>query len=119
MRKSFPYILFAAMLALGGCSPDRGDARAISGGWSEFRRPTQQERELFHAITDTIPSMAYRPVRVSVQTVAGRNLRFRCRPTGKGSWFDTSKVYITIFEPLPCDGGTPQITAIETETRGW
>lgn len=119
MKKSVLYILFAASLSLGGCSSDSDRAAAACGGWSGFRRPTQQEKELFHALTDTVPSMKYRPVRVSVQTVAGRNLRFRCKPLDDGSWFGGRKVYITIFEPLPCNGGVPQITAIETETRGW
>ena len=119
MRKSVLYILFAVLLSFCGCSSDKGKATVACGGWSDFRKPTQQEKELFHALTDTVPSMKYRPVRVSVQTVAGCNLRFRCKPLDDDSWFGGRKVYITIFEPLPCNGGVPQITAIETQTRSW
>ncbi len=101
----------AALLTACGSNDSR-----IVGGYTDQRRPSAEERELFETVTAQIDDIEYKPVSVATQVVAGTNYRFLCKAREnrkRGKRFDA---VIVIYKPLPGQG-EPRITAIERSKR--
>lgn len=106
-------VLSLSFALLAACG--RGDSRIV-GGYTDERRLTDEERQLFDAAVASTGDVEYKPMSVATQVVAGTNYRFICkaRETKKrGKRFDA---VIVIYKPLPGQG-EPRITSIERSAR--
>lgn len=105
-------LLAASALVLAACGTSQNqnisNSQQICGGYTQQREPTDEEMEMFKAVTAS-GNMTYTPLSVSTQVVAGTNYRFWCRyQDAQGSGL----CWITVFKPLP-GRGEPKITSIE------
>ena len=115
--------ILAAMLAFAACGGGRKNTAAMQnneeketpltlvGAFGNQREITEQEMEMFRAVTQEQDSVVYTPLSVSTQVVAGINYRFWCRygsPDGSGHCF------VTVYKPLP-GRGEARITSIVEE----
>lgn len=76
---------------------------ALVGAYSEWISPVPADAlAVFSVATKDTEFAALAPARVSSQVVAGTNYKFDC-----------GEKIITIFEPLPCNGGAPKISGVE------
>lgn len=99
---------------------DLAKPQQLCGGYTDQREPTEDEMEMFRSVTGD-GEVAYTPLSVSTQVVAGTNYRFYCRfeDTSDGiqrKAADEGDKYgycqVTIFKPLP-GRGEPTVTSIE------
>ncbi len=106
-------ILVLSLTLLASCG--RSDDRVV-GGYTDPRRPTTEERELFEAAVASIDDTFYKPLNVATQVVAGTNYRFVCKARENGRRGKRFDAVIVIYKPLPGQG-EPRITSIERSTR--
>lgn len=86
-------------------------AQPLSGGYTEQRALTDDERLLFGEVTREMDGADYVPESVATQVVAGTNYRFRCKVKTLTPKPETYRAEITVFKPLPGQGD-PRITQI-------
>lgn len=89
------------------------------GGYSDTRRLTDGEREMFDKYVARIGDIEYEAVNVATQIVAGMNYRFLCKGREvKADGKRGKKFYaaIVLYKPLPGQG-EPRITSIERQKR--
>lgn len=82
----------------------------VCGAYSEQREPTAEEMELFKAVAGA-NDMAFTPLSVSTQVVAGTNYKFWCRYQAED---DCGHCWVIIYKPLPGQG-EPRLSSIEKE----
>lgn len=89
----------------------RAPAPALCGGWSEQRKPTEEELAIFSSATDNNPDL--KPLMVSTQVVAGINYKFFCsfEPAVR-SGQKPDRCQVVIFKPLE---GNPELISYEEE----
>lgn len=84
----------------------------LAGGYTQMRKPTEEEVTMFKMATDDDGMIIYTPLYVSTQVVAGLNYRFWCIWDDLGSdlkeYKEPTNSYgyclVTIFKPLPGQG---------------
>lgn len=89
------------------------------GGYSESRRLTDREKELFDEYVARIGDVEYEALNVATQIVAGTNYRFLCKAREiKADGKRGKKFYavVVLYRPLPGQG-EPRITSIERQKR--
>lgn len=84
----------------------------LAGGYSAPRPLTAKEKTLFEKATASLEGVAYDPQSVQTQVVAGTNYRFHCKAHTLQDALKTYEAEITVFVPLPSQGGEPEITSI-------
>lgn len=91
----------------------------LCGGYTEQREPAEEEMDMFRTVM-TSGDVAYTPLSVSTQVVAGTNYRFYCRYEDSSDGIQRKEAdddrygycWVTIFKPLP-GRGEPTLTSIE------
>lgn len=91
----------------------------LCGGYTEQREPTEEEMDMFRTVMTSV-DVAYTPLSVSTQVVAGTNYRFYCRYEDSSDGIQRKEAdddkygycWVTIFKPLP-GRGEPTLTSIE------
>lgn len=112
-----------AMTACGGQSPKAGkqteskmekqaESPVVTGGYTQQRPLSDEERELFRQVTHGMTGVSYTPETVATQVVAGTNYRFICTAKTATRNPETYQAEVTVFQPLP-GRGEPKITAIK------
>ena len=89
------------------------------GGYSESRRLTDREKELFDEYVARIGDVEYEALNVATQIVAGTNYRFLCKAREiKADGKRGKKFYavVVLYRPLP-GPGEPRVTSIERQKR--
>lgn len=91
----------------------------VVGGFSQQRKPSEEELALFSECVKTLTGAVYEPMNVATQIVAGVNYRFLCK--GRQVQADGAKgrrfyAVITIHKPLPGQG-EPHILSIQKQDR--
>lgn len=89
------------------------------GGYSESRRLTDREKELFDEYVARIGDVEYEALNVATQIVAGTNCRFLCKAREiKADGKRGKKFYavVVLYRPLPGQG-EPRVTSIERQKR--
>lgn len=89
---------------------DLAKPQMFAGGYTEQREPTEEEVEMFKAVTSDC-DIVLSPLSVSTQVVAGLNYRFWCRYQ-QGD--ESGHCWVTIYKPLPGQGD-PRLTSIDKE----
>lgn len=116
MRTLKSIFLLYAVLLLASCGNGTSrlstEEEQLCGGYSESREPTDEEYQLFRSVTDTVQGMAFTPLTLQTQVVAGINYRFYCRFSDGSEKYSPGHCYLTIFKPLP-GRGNPSITSVE------
>ncbi len=117
-------ILTLAAAALAACGgPGRKAAKTeeskeskervvMTGGYTEQRPLSEQERALFHQLTQGLTGVAYTPESVATQVVAGINYRFVCKARTVTLDPETYQAEVTVYQPLPGQGEA-RITSIK------
>lgn len=85
------------------------DVNLTCGGWTSYREVTKEDQRVFNEAMEGFVGIAYEPIKVSTQVVAGINYRFICKaslPGSEGAW----EAVVQIYEPLE---GKPYITKID------
>ncbi|MCL2109322.1 MAG: hypothetical protein FWH20_08275 [Oscillospiraceae bacterium] len=98
-----------SMTTLPNPNADDDDPGAITGGWSESRNLTDEDRAVFDAAMEGLVGMIYEPLSVETQIVAGTNYRFLCNATGVYPDAVTEQKYVIIWHKLD---GEAEITEI-------
>ena len=88
------------------------DEQPLCGGYTEEREPSDEEYQLFRAVTDGMEGMSFTPLTVQTQVVAGINYRFYCRFSDGSEEYSPGHCWLTIFKPLPGQG-EPKVTSLE------
>lgn len=81
------------------------------GEWSTLRDLTEHDREVFNAALKDFVGVAYEPLQVASQLVAGTNYCFICHAKTSTLHPQEYNAQVMIFAPLP-GAGTPIITSI-------
>lgn len=128
------FALTAAVTVLAGCGnhlteePVTGygetgyddNGSILVGGYTNQREPAEEEIAMFRSVIGT-EKVAYTPLSVSTQVVAGINYRFYCRFEGTSDGVRCKSAeegdkygycWVTIFKPLP-GRGEPTLSSIE------
>lgn len=87
----------------------------LVGAFGNQREITEQEMEMFRAVTQEQDSVVYTPLSVSTQVVAGINYRFWCRFENTQGQEDYGHCWVTVFKPLPGQGN-PRVTRVDRDT---
>lgn len=116
----FYIALLCLSLSLAACGDGgagvKDDGTEIAGGYSKPRPLTEDEKALFEAAVKGLEGVAYKPMNVATQVVAGTNYRFLCRgreTARKGKRFDA---VIVVYKPLPGQG-EPRIASVDRQKR--
>ena len=119
--------ILAVMLAFAACGGGRKNTAAMQnneeketpltlvGAFGNQREITEQEMEMFRAVTQEQDSVVYTPLSVSTQVVAGINYRFWCRFENTLGQEDYGHCWVTVFKPLPGQGN-PRVTRVDRDT---
>lgn len=76
----------------------------MTGGYTNQRPLSEEEKELFKTATAKLLGVKYTPESVAVQIVAGTNYRFICTAQTVTREPRTYKAEVTVFKPLPGQG---------------
>ena len=108
-------ICFALLLCLAAsfaaCKKTPAPEPDIVGGWSENRPVTDEDLAVFYEAMEDWVGVAYTPVLVSTQVVAGMNYRFTTDALGVYPGAEPYQAYVFIFKPLD---GPPELVNIKT-----
>lgn len=85
----------------------------LTGAFSELRLLSAADSSVFVRATADYAYLHLEPLQVSSQMVAGTNYVFHCRMTGPDG--QTVKAQVRIFNPLPSDGGEPEMLRVDRE----
>ena len=90
----------------------RKSGQQLCGGYTDVREPSDEEYQLFRAVTDSMEGMSFTPLTVQTQVVAGINYRFYCRFSDGSEEYSPGHCWLTIYKPLPGQG-EPKVTSLE------
>ena len=98
-------LAIASTLVTVGCtSPNTTKREMLCGGYTDFRKPTTEEKALF--INTYKSDTLLTPNKVATQVVAGMNYKFRCK-------YKQSHTYeVVIYKPLP-NQGKATVTSVQ------
>jgi len=85
---------------------DDDDDEPIAGGYSQDRDVTEDDLAVFAEALEGYAGMAFTPLKVATQAVAGMNYRFTCTAKAVVPDAEESTKTVLIFKPL---GGAPAI----------
>ncbi|MCL2053404.1 MAG: hypothetical protein FWG90_03040 [Oscillospiraceae bacterium] len=82
----------------------------MTGGYGEVRNVTDEDLAVFEEAMADMDGVAYVPLSVSTQVVAGTNYRFLCSATGVYPGAEPTLKFVTIYQDLD---GNLEVTDIE------
>lgn len=85
----------------------------LMGAFSELRSLSAEDSSVFARATADYAYLHLEPFLVASQVVAGMNYVFHCRMTGPDG--RTVNAQVRVFEPLPVDGGEPEMLRVDRE----
>jgi len=72
----------------------------IAGGYSEDRDVTEEDMAVFNEALEGYAGMAFTPIKVAMQVVAGMNYRFTCKAKAVVPDAEETTKLVSIFKPL-------------------
>lgn len=81
----------------------------LDGGFTEFREITEEEKQMFDKVMESIVGMVQIPLAVATQVVAGVNYTFLCNAKLLVPHATPQNDLVTIYKPLQ---GEPMVTSI-------